>query len=209
MKALYSITILLIITLVGCMNKTDDDQQHLPEQVKVADLTQYQTKLDIAKEEIAIYELGLQLVPQQYEWNEEESKISYTSLVIENEMLQHAIDSLIQHHSDSFKHTFSSKNSLAQSYFIHKRDIQAMTQILDSQDSTEVNGIRIYLAAESGSVTSSHVFIGPAFGDTIKQIYRNYYMGNQPDAYLYDLTIPCPNACGLKEFFPLKGVGLQ
>lgn len=193
MKALYSITLLLILSLVSCKDNKGDTENSL--KTKLSDLTQYQTTLDKAKEEIFMYEMGLQMVPQNYQWNSEEHIINYGPQTIENDTLIKIIDSL-NHEAPLLPETaFSSDNSLARSYFIHREDIKAMMAVLDQYESSDVNGIRIYLAANSDTIESSHVYIGPALSEPEEFVFKNYYLGNEDDPYLYDLTTPCPNAC--------------
>lgn len=115
-----------------------------------------------------------------------------------------------------------SYDSEARSYFIGQNDIdQAFRNeyvaieerreelINDTLVDTVMVGVRVYVAAKDISpgneiAMKSHVYVVPQLQYTLKDSpnvihYRDVYFVENEEKHVFDLTTPCPNACGVNN----------
>ncbi len=206
MKTNYLIrTMLFACLLVSSCTEIEET----PEVVEVEEINSFddcpntspasnKVRLDSAELEMDLYQLGLGMMPDSFAWDSVSHKITYYSRTITDTKEIKKIDSLTklyrEYYGEDAKYLFSDSNSLARSYFIHREDIECLMDVLFFHP--EANGIRMYMAAQSDIVNSSHGFIGPAH--LTLDDATNYFLGDASNPYLLDLTTPCPNTCGGK-----------
>ena len=203
MKRFYQISTFVLATLLIVSftyneltdNQGQEENTGNSKQSSSTEISTNRVPLSKAMSEMDIYQIGLDMMPTTYLWNSETGVITYVPKTIDSDRIKGSIDSLIREYhgvtTSATLLTFSNQNSLARSYFVHMDDINAL---FDCRDSTGVNGVRIYMAARSNSAYTSHIYLAPAWHDSTTD--TNYYLGDSSNAYVLDLTTPCPKACG-------------
>ena len=207
MKTIYSITtVLLTVLLISC---NSEENAKLELVGANHSLLQDTVQIGTFTSQKNMYEYGLAMIPKQVTWNSHDSTITYKHKKLDKSMDSSLIKMLNSYHGNDTNNTFilSSPQSLAQSYFIKKKDIETLSKILNNASLIDhVNGVRIYMAAGDEN-DYSHIYMGPAYvsessstNNTPSDTNKNYYIQYDKKEYLYDLTTPCPNACGQGDF---------
>ena len=206
MKTIYSITIILLTTLIISSCNSDGNSILTLEEASRT-LSTNIVQEDVFSPQRNIYDYGLRMVPDSITWDSNSNTITYTKKVLDE-----TSDSILirlfneKHKGKNRTFSFSNNSSLAKSYFIKKEDIDALSKILNNHDQNvdkPVNGVRVYMAAGNKN-EYSHVYLGPAYLTEKGANNKNYYVQHNGANCLYDLTTPCPNACGGKYFDTIK-----
>lgn len=155
--------------------------------------------LEIAAKDIAFYRLWLKYVPNTIELVDSTLKFGNVKIKPEDfNLVSCTIDSVKKNlNIEGNVIPFSPASSKAYAYLIKKDDIQDAWNNVDDPES--VTGIRIYtapsnLASNDSSKVSTHVYVVA----TVTEENNDYIPGGD-NKYVYDLTAPCPAACGDKN----------
>jgi hypothetical protein len=161
---------------------------------------------DRATKEITHYRFFQELIPKKCTWNPADSILDFEPIKITDGAY---IDELNAHQNGSSgsEMNFPYQNALASSYFIPLEDIRKALDAVDGN--SEVNGFRIFMALRKDTVDSqghkhiSHTLLTPGKYDEATDIYTDDTLSINGQAFLLDLTTPCPSACPQNEMFPI------
>jgi len=205
LKSLSLIVLGGALTLIT-LSFTKSDLQEIVESEQTTLNTNYklelsnQVPLSKAAEGISLYRTWLENLPASVSLHGD--TLSFSDVIVPEAKLE-----LVSCLMDSVKTNLGIKgNNIPFSpivsrdfaYYIGKADIEDAWEDVDENDS--VTGIRIYTAPQYLSLhdtakVSTHVFVVPTIYDA-ENNQNNDYIPGGTNKYVYDLTTPCPAACG-------------